>query len=136
MSESSFPATLDRLDEMIAFILDFAERQGLNPGAAYKVRLAAEEVLVNIVKHAYPDGPGTIGIACAPAEGAAGIAIEIKDTGLPFNPLEKSDPDTALPMEERPIGGLGIFLVKKVMDDIGYVRDGDTNILRLVKHAS
>ncbi len=137
MPKASFPATLDRLEEMIAFILDFAEKQELDQSAAMKVRLAAEEILVNIINHAYPNESGEINIACTPAENsAAGLALEIRDTGLPFNPLEKEDPDISLPMEDRQIGGLGIFLARKVMDEISYERRGDTNILKMEKHAS
>ncbi len=136
MPEASFPATLDRLDDMVAFILDFATHQGFDQAVVMKVRLAAEEVLVNIINHAYPDGAGSIHIACAPGgDGSSGLTLEIRDTGLPFNPLEKEEPDVSLPMEEREIGGLGIFLTRKVMDDIQYRREGDANILKLVKHA-
>jgi len=136
MPEASFPATLDRLDDMVAFILDFATQQGFDQAVVMKVRLAAEEVLVNIINHAYPDGAGSIHIACAPGgDGSSGLTLEIRDTGLPFNPLEKEEPDVSLPMEEREIGGLGIFLTRKVMDDIQYRREGDANILKLVKHA-
>ena len=137
MPEASFPATLDRLEDMLTFILDVAAQQGLPQDAVTKVRLAAEEVLVNIINHAYPDGAGEIDIACAPADdGSRSLVLEIRDTGLPFNPLEREDPDISLPMEDRQIGGLGIFLVKKVMDDIQYTREGDMNILKLVKHGS
>lgn len=137
MPEASFPATLERFDEMISFILDFATQQGFDQGAAMKVRLAAEEILVNIINHAYPEKAGMISIACNTlGESGKGLALEIRDTGLPFNPLEKEEPDISLPMEDRQIGGLGIFLARKVMDDISYDRQGDTNILKMVKHAS
>ena len=136
MPQSSYPATLDKLDEMLEFIMGAASQHGLDKSAVYKVRLAAEEVLVNIINYAYPEITGEIFIGCDAANNdAVGLCITIKDKGMPFNMLEQEDPDTSLPMEERQIGGLGIFLTKQVMDDIQYAREGDANILKLVKYA-
>ncbi|HAE41227.1 MAG TPA: ATP-binding protein [Candidatus Riflebacteria bacterium] len=136
MQQSSFPATLEHLNDMLGFILGFAQQQGFEEKIVGKVRLAMEEVLVNIISYAYPDSTGSIDIGCAPAEGdRTGIIIEVKDRGVPFNMLDKEDPDTTLPMEDRQIGGLGIFFAKQIMDDLRYERSGETNILRLTKYA-
>lgn len=136
MQQSSFPATMEQLDAMLGFILGFAQQQGFDDKAVGKVRLAMEEILVNIISYAYPDSTGSIDIGCAPSgDGKTGIIIEVRDRGVPFNMLEKEDPDTTLPMEERQIGGLGIFFAKQIMDDLKYERSGDTNILRLTKYA-
>ena len=67
---------------------------------------------------------------------SAGVSIQITDSGIPFNPLEKEDPDVDAPVSERQIGGLGIFLVKKVMDTISYRREGDLNVIYLEKNLS
>lgn len=134
MPGSTFPAKIDKLEAMIDFIIDFAQDEGLAPDKLSQVRLAAEEVLVNVINYAYPDKPGDVEIFCAPLKDK-GIVVDIKDSGFPFNPLEKAEPDTSLPMEKRKIGGLGIFLAKKVMDELTYERKENKNVLRLIKHA-
>ena len=135
MPQMTCPAELDHLEKMLEFISEFILQLGAGENDILKVRLAAEEVLVNIIHYAYPEGSGDIRISCsAVQEGPPGIRIEIRDTGIPFNMLEKQDPDITLPMEQREIGGLGIFLTRKIMDEVNYARADDENVLMLVKH--
>ncbi|PKL44940.1 MAG: ATP-binding protein [Candidatus Riflebacteria bacterium HGW-Riflebacteria-2] len=135
MPKSSYPAKLENLNDMLGFILGYASEQGFDDKKAGKIRLAMEEILVNIISYAYPEKSGSIDIDCSPAEGdKTGITIEVKDLGVPFNMLEKEDPDITLPMEDRQIGGLGIFFAKQIMDSLTYERSGNANILRLTKY--
>lgn len=135
MQSSSYPAKLEQLNGMLEFILSYAREHGFDDKKVGKIRLGMEEILVNIISYAYPESTGSVDIACLPAEGdRPGIIIEVKDLGIPFNMLDKEDPDTTLPIEERQIGGLGIFFAKQIMDDLKYERRADSNVLRLTKY--
>lgn len=109
------------------------EQLGCSMKAQMQIDIALDEILANISFYAYaPDtGAAEIGITYDEAENAVSIAF--KDSGRPFNPLEKEDPDTGLSAEEREIGGLGIFLVRKTMDDMAYRREDGFNILTIRK---
>ena len=96
-----------------------------------EIEIAAEEALVNIFRYAYQGQEGDVEISCKAEHGRTFI-IEIIDAGMPFNPLSVSEPDITLDVGERQIGGVGVFLIKKLMDDVIYRRDGDKNILELV----
>ncbi len=93
----------------------------------FKVRLSVEEIAENIVNYAYNNGNGFVEITTTLDE-AGMLTISFKDAGVPFNPLEKEDPDITLSLDERPVGGLGIFICKKMMDSVSYVfEDGCNN---------
>lgn len=103
-----------------------------DPALQFKLRLCIEEVVENIVSYAYNNGEGPMeaGIEC----GNGNISIVFKDEGVPFDPLAKPDPDITLSAEDRPIGGLGIFLCKQMMDDVRYSYEDGHNVLCLVKN--
>ena len=93
----------------------------------FKIRLSVEEIAENIVNYAYNNGNGFVEITTTLDE-AGMLTILFKDAGVPFNPLEKEDPDITLSLDERPVGGLGIFICKKMMDSVSYVfEDGCNN---------
>ncbi len=93
----------------------------------FKVRLSVEEIAENIVNYAYNNGNGFVEITTTLDE-VGMLTISFKDAGVPFNPLEKEDPDITLSLDERPVGGLGIFICKKMMDSVSYVfEDGCNN---------
>ena len=93
----------------------------------FKIRLSVEEIAENIVNYAYNNGNGFVEITTTLDE-AGMLTISFKDAGVPFNPLEKEDPDITLSLDERPVGGLGIFICKKMMDSVSYVfEDGCNN---------
>ena len=93
----------------------------------FKIRLSVEEIAENIVNYAYNNGNGFVEITTTLDE-AGMLTISFKDAGVPFNPLEKEDPDITLSLDERPVGGLGIFICKKMMDSVSYVfEDGSNN---------
>jgi len=132
MPKLTLAAKLENLNSMIKFILDEAATLGFDEKNKFQVRLAAEEVLVNIINYAYPKETGDIQITVNSKEKDS-LEIEIADWGFAFDPLSREDPKVCVPLEERKIGGLGIFLTRKVMDDVRYRRDNDRNIMTLIK---
>ena len=132
MPQLTLAAKLEKLDSMIKFILDEAAAFGFDEKNKFQIHLAAEEVLVNIINYAYPKETGDIQITVNSKEKDS-LEIEIADWGFAFDPLSREDPKICVPLEERKIGGLGIFLTRKVMDDVRYRRDNDRNILTLIK---
>ena len=97
----------------------------------FKLRLCIEEVVENIVNYAYDGGDGWVEVGTQ-LNGDI-LTITLKDEGIPFNPLEKEDPDITLSAEERQIGGLGIFLCKQMMDKLEYERIGGCNVFKMIK---
>ena len=93
------------------------------------INLALEEAVTNVMLYAYPDGPGRVLVEFTPP-----MTFTITDSGIPFDPTKKEDADISLSAEERPIGGLGIFLVRQIMDEVTYERKDNKNILTLVKN--
>jgi len=126
------PAKLENLESMLQFIRNGAEQQGFSGKEINKIQVAAEEALVNVISYAYPDDGGDVEISCD-AKGAEGLVIEIIDWGIPFDPLSLPEPDIEAPPEEREVGGLGIHIMRNIMDEVSYKREGDRNILTLVK---
>jgi serine/threonine-protein kinase RsbW len=132
VAKTTIPAKLENLESMLQFIRNCAEQQGFSKREVNKIQVAAEEALVNVISYAYPDDGGDVEIRCN-AKGAEGLVIEIIDWGIPFDPLSLPEPDTEAPPEEREVGGLGIHIMRNIMDEVGYKREGDRNILTLVK---
>ena len=92
--------------------------------------LAVEEIVVNICSYAYQIPPGEITVRLEETEDA--LAVDFIDNGVPFDPLAVEEPDVARPLQEREQGGLGILLVRRVMDEVHYRREKDRNCLRIV----
>lgn len=125
-----FSAQLAQLPEMLKFICDSAQKHRVPHAFLHKLELASEEVLVNIIHYAYQEGIGDIQILVKGGEHF--FEVSFLDKGIAFNPLEKKiDTQSHLPVHERKIGGLGIFLVRKLIDEIEYQRVGDKNRLTL-----
>ncbi|WP_459188694.1 ATP-binding protein [Parabacteroides sp. APC149_11_2_Y6] len=97
-----------------------------------QLQLVLEEVVVNVISYAYP-GETDKDIFVEIGWNGGCMEITVIDSGIPFNPLEKEDPDLTLSVEERPIGGLGIYLVKQLMTDVHYIRRDGKNILTMIK---
>jgi anti-sigma regulatory factor (Ser/Thr protein kinase) len=95
-----------------------------------KISIVVDEIFANIASYAYdhPDGDVTVRVTMD-----GDIAIEFEDSGVPYDPLDAKDPDISLPVEERQIGGLGLFMVKNIMDTVEYRREGVKNILIVKK---
>lgn len=125
-----FVADLSHLDSMMEYLHAEAAKSGMDERAIYKMELACEEALVNIISYAYPQKKGALEIACM--KQGHRFEITIRDKGLPFNPIDAEvNPQIDKPVQERCIGGLGIFLIRKAIDEASYQRVDDENILRL-----
>lgn len=115
-------------DEMDLFL----GSRGAGPDILYVSRLVIEELVSNTIKYGYDD-TGTHEIHIDARIENNTWVMEISDDGRPFNPLDAPEPDTSLPAEKRPIGGLGIFLVRNMTDSVKYERRGDRNIVTVSK---
>lgn len=117
------PAEIDRMDEVLDFVGFLVDAYGTTPQTRMQLRMAMEELYVNVAHYAYPTGEGWAEIRGSVENDMA--TFTLIDGGVPFNPLAKPDPDITLPGEERDIGGLGIIMVKSMVDEVEYVyRDG------------
>ena len=114
------------------FVDSFLDKYGCPMNTQMKIDLSVEEIYVNIANYAYGGGKGDAQISIENNDG--NVKIVFSDSGTPYNPLEKPDPDTTLSSEERQIGGLGVFLVKKNMDDVTYEHKNGKNVLTMIKN--
>ena len=132
--ELRIPAVVEKLPELLAFIEQQLVEVGCPLKTQMEIAVAAEEVFVNIASYAYAPGTGIATVCIEIDDDPPAATIAFSDSGVPFDPLKKADPDVTLPAEEREIGGLGIFMTRKFMDDVTYTyRDGQ-NILTLKKN--
>ena len=131
--ELTLEAAAENLTPVMAFLEEHLEEAGCSLKAQMQITVAAEEIYVNIAHYAYAPGTGEATVRMEITDDPVEVRITFIDRGMPFDPLAKPDPDVSLSAEERDIGGLGIYMVKKSMDDVRYAyRDGQ-NILTLVK---
>ena len=130
-----FDPIKDKCGEIVEFIMTSPEIPQ-DESLQFKIRLSVEEVVENVVNYAYQGGCGWLEAITSLDEGKACLTIVIKDAGIPFNPLEAEDPDITLSAEDRPIGGLGIFLCKQLMDSMHYSYEDGCNILTMTKSLS
>ncbi len=131
MKSLKLAAIIENFDQFISFVHACSVECGFEGKRAVEIELAVEEALINIFNYAYPDGEGQVEMQCTLKEGKK-FVIEIRDNGIPFNGLSRPDPDTTADVGDREIGGLGIFFIKKVADEVRYSRDDDTNVLTIV----
>ncbi len=132
--ELRFAAKKDKLDDVIKFINENVEAMDCPPRVMMQLDVAVEELFVNIASYAYGDGEGDAIIRVEPQDEPKGVIVSFIDSGSPYDPLKKKDPDVTLSAEKRQIGGLGIFMVKKSMDDMFYEYKDGQNHLTIVKH--
>ncbi len=125
------PAKIEYLHECMNLVSSCAKQQVFDNKRINEIELVTEEVLTNIFNYAYQDDGGDVEIACLLDRDEIFI-IEITDTGVPFNILDVPAPDVSVDIDHRNIGGLGIFLIRQLMDDIRYRREGEKNILTLM----
>lgn len=133
MNELTIDATIENIEKVTAFVDEHLETLDCPMKAQMQIDVAIDELFGNIAHYAYnPDvGPATVRVEVE--ENPLSVIITFIDNGIPYDPLAKSDPDVTLSAEERNIGGLGIFLVKKTMDDISYEYKNGQNILKIKK---
>lgn len=132
-NEIEIKALTENLQELISFVDGHLEDMGVSMKAQMQIDIAVEELFVNIAHYAYAPDVGEAVISVAKDKEKNQISITFADSGKPYNPLEKLDPDVTLSAEERSIGGLGIFMVKKSMDDMRYEYKDGQNILTITK---
>lgn len=133
MEELILPAEVERLDDLFGFIERCLEPYALKTAFLIGFNTAAEEIFVNVAHYAYPGREGDVRLQMSVLEDPLRAELCFIDSGIPYNPLKRKEPDISLDAEERPIGGLGIFMVKKMMDEVRYeYRDG-CNRLTIVK---
>jgi serine/threonine-protein kinase RsbW len=126
-------ADINYLHDMLAYVRSQALQAGLSQLEAKRVELACEEIIVNIITYAYSDREGTIDLAFQQIQPGQ-VRVEIVDDGPPFDPLTvQADPDLELPLESRSEGGLGLFLVRQIVDELSYRREETRNIVTLTK---
>lgn len=131
MTEITLQAEKENFDTLMEFVDAMAKKIGFAKSALYNINLAAEEAIINVINYAYPEEKQHITVFCEELDAPKGLLLEISDRGVPFDPLAKSEPDTTQAIEDRPIGGLGIHMIKKVSHSVTYRREEDTNILTI-----
>lgn len=133
MKELTIDATVENIEKVTAFIDEQLEALDCPMKAQIQIDIAIDELFGNIAHYAYNPKTGTATVRIEAAENPMSVIITFIDNGVPYDPLAKSDPDITLSAEEREIGGLGIFIVKKSMDEIAYEYRNGQNILKIKK---
>ena len=126
-------AQLGSLESFRHFVLTEIRNWNISQDLSDKAELILEELLTNVFHYAYPSGNGDVEVECE--QEASRFCIIIRDWGAAFNPLEKNDPELSDDIAKRDVGGLGIYLVKKMVDEISYTRENDMNTLTLYLRA-
>lgn len=131
MPHIRLPARIQSLTRLLEFVSGCAHQGGFSPDRVREVQLAAEEILVNIFNNAYPTGQeGDVEIRCRSA-GKNRLVLEILDSGVPFDPVSLDAPELHASLADRKIGGLGVFLARKMASEMHHRRAGEMNILTL-----
>ena len=122
----------DKSSEIIEFLMASPDMPN-DEALRFKLRLSIEEAVENVVRYAYEGGIGWLEAGTSLDKDSLVLSIELRDAGVPFNPLDREDPDITLSAEEREVGGLGIFLCKPMMDSLSYRYEDGNNILTMKK---
>ena len=133
VKEKIFSATKDSLSEVMAFTEECLESFECPMKNSMAICVAVEEIFINIANYAYSDGNGNASLSFGFDKNERLLTLVLKDNGIPFNPLEKDEPDITLSADDREIGGLGIFITKKTMDTVSYSYENNQNILTMTK---
>ena len=133
MKELTIDATIENIATVTAFIDEQLEHRDCPMKTKRQVHIAIDELFGNIAYYAYHPEKGIVTVRAEVTDNPLSVVITFIDNGTPYDPLAKADPDTTLSVEERYVGGLGIYMVKKTMDDISYEYRNGQNILRIKK---
>lgn len=136
MKELTISARLENIETVTAFVDEQLEEMGCPMKAQMQIDIAIDELFSNIAHYAYTPDTGEATVRVEVTESPLAVIITFIDHGVPYDPLAKEDPDTTLSAEERQIGGLGIYMVKKSMDEIAYRYQDGQNILMIKKQLS
>lgn len=130
MLMKQMPARVESLHELLTFIRAEAKKRGFSESALGRIELVAEEALVNVFVHGYAQTRGMVEVRCLVSDDPA-LTIEIHDTGVAFDPLSLAEPDVQSDLTKRKIGGMGVFFIRKMTDQVAYRREGDRNIFTM-----
>lgn len=133
MTEKCFPANTAALNDFLAFAEEELEKADCPMKTVTALTVALEEMFVNVAHYAYGEKGGDVRLAVDFDETSRTVTFRMMDSGVPFDPLAKPDPDITLSAEERQIGGLGIFMMKKTMDEASYSYQDGCNVLTMKK---
>ena len=133
MQKITVEARLENLDKVNDFVQNSILNHDCSKKAIMQLGVIVEEIFVNIVSYAYPENVGYAEIQTELQDNPLAINLTFIDSGIQYNPLENNDPDLGLSVEERDIGGLGIYLVKNMVEEISYKYENGKNILSLTK---
>ena len=121
------------IDTVIYFVFAELESKNFDENLQNQIAVATEEIFVNIANYAYAPQTGTVRLCVEVSQGSGELRITFEDSGKPYNPLDNPEPDLSLPVEERSIGGLGVFMVKNIMDTVQYRHENGINQLTMTK---
>ena len=133
VTNKTFKAKTEALSDVLGFVDRMLEKYECSMKIQTAVCVAIEEVFVNVARYAYKDGEGEVEFGIGFDEKTRTVTFRMADGGIPFDPLQKPDPDITLSADEREIGGLGIFITKKTMDSVEYAYENGKNVLTMIK---
>ena len=133
MKEITLEAKIENVDKVIEFVNEELDALGCQSKTKIEINVAIDEIFANIANYAYNPNIGKATIQVDASDDKKSIIITFIDKGVPFDPLIKKDPNVSLSVEERDVGGLGIFIVKKTMDKVEYEYKENQNILKITK---
>ena len=132
--EITVTADVKNLETITTFVDEGLEQFDCPPRAQMQLDIAVDELFSNIAYYAYQPGTGTVTVRLEITEEPASVMLTFIDGGIPYDPLSHADPDTTLSAEQRQIGGLGIYMVKKSMDEVSYQYTDGKNVLKIRKN--
>lgn len=133
MDRCNVTATSSGLQTLLSFTETWLSKTGISPEKQYDILIIVEELTVNIVNYAYDEIPGKITLSLELLDDGAILRLNLSDTGRPFNPLDRDDPKLSESIEERPVGGLGIFIIKSLADKLKYEYNNKQNQIIIEK---
>ena len=134
MRELQVTAAVENIETVTDFVNDYLETLDCPMRIQMKIAIVIDEVFSNITYYAYEDGSGDVIVRIERTADSKGVLLTFIDNGKPYNPIEKEDPDITLTLDERQIGGMGIFMVKNIADKIFYEYIQGQNILKIWKN--
>lgn len=136
MKSLEIPAEKARLTEVLDFVLGFAEELGFEEKELFQIKICTEEIFVNVASYAYAPDTGLITVTADGGVDPLTVTLSFIDSGKPFDPLAKPDPEKNRPLSLAKKGGLGIFLTKRFMDEVSYAYQDGKNVLTIKKNHS
>ena len=136
MKSLEIPAEKARLTEVLDFVLGFAEELGFEEKELFQIKICTEEIFVNVASYAYAPDTGLITVTADGGVDPLTVTLSFIDSGKPFDPMAKPDPEKNRPLSLAKKGGLGIFLTKRFMDEVSYAYQDGKNVLTIKKNHS